>query len=504
MINDQATHEMRGPICAARNRAIFIVLVLAFFLRIYKVNSPLIGMSSWRQADTAALARNYFESGYHFLYPRVDWGGDSAGYVETEFPLYSFLVAILYKAFGPSVLLGRLLSILFSLLTIYGLYLLVLKWLDQKTALWACVFYAILPPCIFYSRTFQPESALLMSLVLGVYFFSHWMDTKKTRFFFLSFVFVALACLLKIPSLYIGLPLLYMAWQKYESKVFFQKSLWFYALCVFVPVAFWYFHARQIYKKYGLTFGVWAYGKDKWGNWDLVLTWKYWNRILFQNLAEDYLTWAGFVILVIGLLLKRRTDREKALDFWLISIFIYFIIVAGGNFAHLYYQLPFMLPASVFIAKVYSRYWTRDILRNKRSTLLAAGLAIVFLLSAGRYSIYLQKENTRNSPVLKIAEEIRRWVRNDELVIVVDNGDPTILYLSHRKGWKARAEEVNSSYIMDKKVRGARYLVGNLRAFNGEEGQNILASLLSSEVCLYDDKKFIILRLFEEDNRGND
>ena len=43
-----------------------------------------MGAQSWRQADTAAMARNYYENGHNFFYPQIDWGGNSAGFVETD------------------------------------------------------------------------------------------------------------------------------------------------------------------------------------------------------------------------------------------------------------------------------------------------------------------------------------------------------------------------------------------------------------------------------------
>lgn len=478
-----------------RNFLLFIVLGLAFFLRIYKANSPLIGMHAWRQADTAAMSRNYYENGYHFLYPQIDWGGDSPGYVESEFPGYSFLVALFYKIFGVSEFIGRFLSIIFSLLTIYTLYLVVLKWIDQKTAVWTVFFFSVLPPNIFYSRTFQPESALLLSLVLGVYLFSQWTDSGKWKYFFLSAIFIALACLLKIPSFYIGLPLLYLAWQKFGGKTLTRWHLWLYALCVTAPVALWYVHAHRLYLKSGLTFGIWGYGSDKWGNWSLVLTWKFWDKILFRNIAEDYLTWIGFILFGIGLWLKRTTRKEKVFDFWMVSLVIYFIIVAQGNFVHLYYQLPFTIPACVFLAKVYSRYWTRNSFGNKKSIWLTAGLIGILALSAGRYHLYMQKENIQSSDVLKLAEAVQHHVKTGDLVIAVDNNDPTLLYVSHRKGWHATPEQIDDSFLTEKRMRGAKYIIGIYAIFKNAAGQNALRFLSIQYPCIFSDKKSFIFKL---------
>ncbi len=84
--------------------------------------SPLLDYHSWRQADTAAIARNYATNGYRLLYPQVDWGGLTPGYIESEFPLYSYTLALLYGVFGVHAWLGRLLSALAGAAAVAALY----------------------------------------------------------------------------------------------------------------------------------------------------------------------------------------------------------------------------------------------------------------------------------------------------------------------------------------------------------------------------------------------
>ena len=62
------------------------IVVLGLVVRLFEVGEPLIDKQAWRQADTAAIARNYFEEGYELLWPRVDWRGATSGYVELNFP----------------------------------------------------------------------------------------------------------------------------------------------------------------------------------------------------------------------------------------------------------------------------------------------------------------------------------------------------------------------------------------------------------------------------------
>src|SRR4051812_22881145 len=104
-----------------------------------------MGMHGWRQADTAAMARNFHENGYDLLHPQVDWGGAGPGTVESEFPIFSYAAALLYGTFDVHEWLGRLLAALGFVLGAWALWALVRATIDLDTALWSTGFFLFLP-----------------------------------------------------------------------------------------------------------------------------------------------------------------------------------------------------------------------------------------------------------------------------------------------------------------------------------------------------------------------
>ena len=70
-------------------RSVWPLLLIGAALRLVNLHAPVLGVHSWRQADTAAIARNAFEAGLPLWLPQVDWGGASSGFAETDPPLYS-------------------------------------------------------------------------------------------------------------------------------------------------------------------------------------------------------------------------------------------------------------------------------------------------------------------------------------------------------------------------------------------------------------------------------
>ena len=80
---------------AFKSAYIFTVLVVfGLTIRMFELKEPLIDKQAWRQTDTAAVARNFFEEDINILSPRVDWRGNGTGEVEMNFPLFPYLVSL--------------------------------------------------------------------------------------------------------------------------------------------------------------------------------------------------------------------------------------------------------------------------------------------------------------------------------------------------------------------------------------------------------------------------
>lgn len=242
------------------------ILLLTVVVRLYHITFPIAGWHSWRQSDTAAIARNFTEEEYNILSPRIDWRGTTPGYVESELHLYPFVTASLYHLFGIHEGIGRGLTVLCSVLTVMGIYRLVKRTIDERTALWSSFFYAILPLSVYYGRAFMPEQTMLMFSVWGIYLFSRWCETPEDTLHYLgAMCCVAAAALVKLPTLYIGLPLAFLAWRRFGWSFIRTPKVILFAVVVFGAVSAWYYHAHQLKAMTGLSFGIWEAGTDKWG-----------------------------------------------------------------------------------------------------------------------------------------------------------------------------------------------------------------------------------------------
>ena len=450
---------------------------IALLPRLYNLGSPIIGVHSWRQSDTAAMARNFYEMQlahpgathlWRFFYPQVDWGG--GGYAETEFPIYPAIVSGLYRLTGDHTLYARLVTVLFSLLGLYFLYRLVELCFDQSVAFWSALFYAILPLSVFYGRTVQPESLVMMSTLGGLYFFKRWTVRENSWDLLWSWGFSAIALLTKVlPLIYLGIPLLFLALVKYRARIFRRLDLWVYAIALLAVTYAWYTHAHHIYLDTDLTFGFWSDDTDRY-SWTDLLSFKYWSDILLRLLVRHFAIF-GFIIAIIGLTYKRSKPEDYLWEVGLVSSLLANALAPTSSYIHEYYQLPVMLYGLVFIGKVYSKFFGSLASSHSRSASRAVGrptfwlsiaLVLTFLTGSIIYSIdYMQPEQITTSKVYQLAQQIQAQTPPTAKVLATTGNDPTLLYLAHRKGWLIHPEDVSPERLDTAKGDGADFLVGS-------------------------------------------
>lgn len=471
---------------AIQRYPLLFLSAIALIPRLYHLNSPIIGVHAWRQADTAAMSRNFYEMQlahpglnnlWRFFYPEVDWGG--GGYAETEFPIYPAIVSWLYQLTGDHTACARLVTVLFSLIGLYFLYLLVELCFDRSVAFWSALFYAILPLSVFYGRTVQPESLVMMSTLGGLYFFKRWTIREKKWDLVFSWGLSAIALLTKVlPLVYLGIPLLFLAVVKYRVRVFRRLDLWIYAIALLTVTFAWYHHAHQIYLDTGLTFGFWSNDTDRY-SWIDLLSFKYWSDILFRLLVRHFAIF-GFSIALIGLTYKRRKLEDYLWEVGLVSSLLANALAPTSSYIHEYYQLPLMLYGLVFIGKVCSRVFggeaqgvdpphpagtpsERGFSRLSRPTFwLSTALVLSFITSSLIYSLdYMRPENVQTSQFYQLAQQIQAQTPPDAKVLATTGGDPSLLYLAHRKGWLIQPEDISLERLKAAKSDGANFLVGS-------------------------------------------
>lgn len=213
---------------------LLLIIIVGFTVRLYRIDNPVADWHSWRQADTAAVSRNFYKEGFNPFFPKGDdmspVGKDNPNLRRlrfVEFPIYNSLVYFLYLFNGGvDEKFARLVSIFMSLGSMIFIYLIVKRYWDNFTALVSAFIFAVLPFNIYFSRTILPEPTLVFFSLGMFYFVDRMIFEDKLKILLVSIFFTAMAFLIKPMAIFYLLPLLY-------SFIIKEKKIW--------PIPFKYF-----------------------------------------------------------------------------------------------------------------------------------------------------------------------------------------------------------------------------------------------------------------------
>lgn len=406
------------------------LLVLALAVRLIKISQPYVDEWSFKQGTIAMIAENFYRNGFNIFYPQINWAGNAAGYIGTEFPLVPFLASLLYIPFGVQEWIGRSVSITFSVLALPFFYFLVKKISNERSAAFAGVIYAVAPLSIFASRSFISDMTSLSFSIAALYLFSEWLDRSNDRRLLLgAAAATTLAILVKAPTAIIAIPLSYMAWEQYRWKFIRQAPIWFFAcLSMAFPIA-WYTHA------YFLTV---TYPPHQFmGSDGLRLEDLHFYASVGRRLVGSSLTPVVAVATLAGLFLPPATKYGRLFYWWLVAICL-FIIAAGFGNRHPWYQLPLVPVAAAFAGRAcdFTLRRIRRLTQSKAAELFS-GAALFLALLAVSHSYVRPLYDPWAAPLREAGHQIDLMTSPDALAVFVVDGDSSGIYYSRRKGWHA-------------------------------------------------------------------
>lgn len=414
---------------------LLLILIGGFFVRLYKIDNPLADWHSWRQADTAAVARIFYQEGFNPLYPKYDdmsaVAADSLPnpnrYRFVEFPLYNSLVYFAYVlGGGVDEKFARLISIIMSLGSIIFIFLIAKRYWGVFTGLLSAAIFAFLPFNIYFSRVILPEPTLVF-FSLGMFFFTlKWME--ENRWFVLSTIFAATALLVKPTAIFYLLPLLYVYFKK-ERKIWpIPQKYFLWGFLVFSPLVLWRIWISQYPE--GIPPSAWLLNGD-----GIRFKPIFWKWILGERIGKEILTVAGSLLFFIGLLIKPQKVGEGILHLLALSVFAYLLVFATGNVRHDYYQVLIVPVLAMFTARGFvilvrsiesfiPRFWT-----------IPFACLLLFLTVYLGWGEVKGLYQVNNSVILDAGKYADQVLPEDAKVIAPYNGDTAFLYQVNRNGW---------------------------------------------------------------------
>lgn len=470
-----------------------LILTVALLFRLYKIDIPFGDLHSWRQADTAAVARNFVNNGFNLLKPTYDDLTSNQSGLENpqglrlvEFPLYNATFAALYKYFPITSLeiYGRLVTIFFSLILIATLYFLLFKETGRLAASIGSFVYAAFPFFVFFSRVVLPHTTALACTFLSLtflYLFSY----EKNKFknviqLSLAIIFFAAALLITPYSIFYFLPTAYLFIKKYKWSIYKKLPVYLFYILTITPLFIWRNYISQFPEGVPVNFWFMTWVNTSEGIKYIFLRPAFFRWIFYERINNLILGGYLTVFFVLGIVAKSKKYFFLSI---LIASLAFLFTFEGVNVQHVYYQTLILPAVAIFIGLgvdfVYknNKYFINPLL------MILASLAIFgfsFFIS------YYQVRNYYNysKDLISIANIVRDLTKKDDKIVTDTIGDTTLLYLSQRRG----APSVYKDFVELQKD-GYKYFV-TLK----KEVVNDLKSKEQFEL-VFENEKFAIFKL---------
>ena len=314
-------------------------------------------------------------------------------------PLFSVFTMVSFDLFGASLFSARLVSAVFSILSLWIVFELASTTYGKKAALLSVFLLAIMPGYFWLSRLALLEVMLVFFFMLSLFLFFRWLNTRKNWLLILSGFALGSGFLTKYQVIAIipVLVVIILVLGRGQLRRLFSR----FALLIVAAVAViipWLIIVYNVLTSYVLS--QWMYALQM-GNPERSLYSLRFPTPIFY-LVE--MTWPYFdfhpisLLLYIvglaglGLFVWRRKREDKFILVWFICVFVFFTLISNREWRYVLTLFPALaISSSVLILFAFDKLhgtWTHDLRVNrKKAAKVAAGLLIVFLSTAVAFSV---------------------------------------------------------------------------------------------------------------------
>jgi len=413
---------------------------------------PVVGYHNWKETHYLTEARNFARDGffkYGFFIPAKDYPslrGDSSGAHADTFPVISVSVALGFMFFGQELWVARLISILFNLGFVAGMYFLGRELFGREDfGLLAAFMSAILPLFVFFSHNVQLINPGIFFMVLSSVFYVRWRSSFSSREIILCSVFLMFATVTKYSFGVILVPMVLL----FPYKRFWRVGGWRVrravgvAFLIFLLVPVWHVYANYLIPA--------SYRLEKQAGLSQIQPMDVFHLdwfLIWSFISENY-TLFGFYVSLFGLLFmllffyRGRGFGEGFVLAYVLSILPFSVLMSSKLSGHSYHQYPIapvvVLLISYFIIRVgdYSKELRIEGKRIQHINVLVV-VAIALLFSLLCYEGASRQFDTQ-FPGLDVAGEyIKEHSQPDERILFTVGQTYGILWHADRKGYPMR------------------------------------------------------------------
>jgi 4-amino-4-deoxy-L-arabinose transferase-like glycosyltransferase len=309
-------------------------------------------------------------------------------------PLFNGVAMVFFKVLGVSVLSGRLVSVTFSLLSLWLVFEFTYRMYDAKTALSASILLGLFPGYFWLSRVAMIEIMLVFFFTASMLFFFSWIRKPQNKTLVLSGLALGFGFLTKyqmlIAAIIMIVAVLLLARDRLKMRLSRFTLLILIAVAVVTP---WIIISYNSYASGMLN--NWTYALEI-GNpaksvyserfplpifYFIEMTWPY------SEVHPISLLIYSVSLIGLGLYAWRKKPEDKLLFSWFIVVFVFFTLIPNKHWRYVLPLFPILaISAASLISFFYGKTektWRGAVNVNKKRAVKVAAALFTALIVAG-------------------------------------------------------------------------------------------------------------------------
>lgn len=444
------------------HRWLILFLILYSLFHFNDFSQPLVFRDqSARQADVLSVARQYATTSLNFFLPRIDRMDQQQppypGITGMEFPLYPYLVALIYKVNGHIWEgFGRILSYLCALLSLYVFYQGIIKTDSglkkyQHTALLFVVPTAVIPFFNMTSTMFMPEMLALLLTITGFCFVHKYYKTQQNGHLVFACLTLAIGMLVRPYYAFLGLPLLIGFFANLRTDLKEAIKLCLAGILTLIPFAIWYFAWEPyLVNTYEQGNGYFYMGDPIAAT---IVKFIASPSDLFNPLGKvvfkQYFVIYYAVFMLIGFIHYLQINQYNWRAIWLQPIGQLFLIalialviipiVSWTHFSPMWYFLGAIFPAIAAFTYLGLNWLYLYCYKTQHWSVLTLAVLLLLFINLGKN--YTPTARNAELMLLEQQQNLTAQIPEGSLVVTDYRGSPYPLYIVARQGFTGLDEE---------------------------------------------------------------
>jgi 4-amino-4-deoxy-L-arabinose transferase-like glycosyltransferase len=336
-------------------------------------------------------------------------------------PMFDVVTMAFFQVLGISLFTGRLVAVVFSLLTIWIVYEFANKMFNPKVALLSSVLLAVMPGYFWLSRMAMIETMLVFLFTLALLFFFLWIKDRRNLWLVLAGVALGLGFLTKYQMIIAGavmvVSMLFLARDRLKTHLSRTAVIAITVTAVAVP---WILIAYQTYASNMI--GEWLYALQMGNPEKSVYSTRFSVPVSFTVFYFIEMVWPypnvhpvslllyAVSLAGLGFLAWRRKPEDKYLLIWFAMVFVFFTLIPNKHWRYVLPLFPVLAISAANLImfsyqKIQATWKDSSISVNKKTIIKLAAAAFTVFLAAGLFFS---------------VSDAHSWVAKDELVIPIE------------------------------------------------------------------------------------